>query len=66
MQIYGPHGDYKSRLGFFPGIEDAMMSVESGEVNESEGNAVIQHEIWRVSRAIQRAADALRGDVFSQ
>lgn len=65
MQIYGPHGDYHSKLGFFPGIADAMKLVESGELKESEGNAVIQHEIWRVSRAIQRAADALGGDLFS-
>ncbi|KAK4757396.1 hypothetical protein SAY87_018697 [Trapa incisa] len=59
--IYGPHGDYGSKLRFFPSIADAMKLVESRDIKESEGNAVIQHEIWRVSRAIQRAADALRG-----
>ncbi|KAJ4843991.1 putative glutamate carboxypeptidase amp1 [Turnera subulata] len=57
--IYGPPGDYESKLDFFPGIADAI----SGNLNASRSDQLgaIQHEIWRVARAIERAARALRG-----
>lgn len=29
-----------------------------------QGQAKIQHEIWRVARAIQRAARSLRGEIY--
>nr|AQX44146.1 Peptidase M28 family protein [Apostasia odorata] len=56
--IYSPPKDSASKLSFFPGIADAM-----SESNDSvaEVHANIQHEIWRVARAIQRAADVLCG-----
>ncbi|XP_065855360.1 probable glutamate carboxypeptidase AMP1 isoform X1 [Euphorbia lathyris] len=57
--IYGPHGDYESKLDFFPGIGDAIFRSTS-KSRENQQTA-IQHEIWRVARAIDRAAMALRG-----
>lgn len=46
---------------FFPGIADAIS--QSKRMSKKEGQAAIQHEIWRVSRAIQRAAAALKGEL---
>ncbi|CAF2111760.1 hypothetical protein HID58_082229 [Brassica napus] len=51
--VYGPAAEPESKLGFFPGIADAIAT------NSSEG--MIEHEIWRVARAIQRASRALKG-----
>ncbi|KAK4478822.1 hypothetical protein RD792_014322 [Penstemon davidsonii] len=56
--IYGPRGSSESKISFFPGIADAISQVS----NEEESKATIRHEIWRVARAIQRAASALRGE----
>ncbi|KAE9465693.1 hypothetical protein C3L33_02401, partial [Rhododendron williamsianum] len=57
--VYGPPGDHDGKLVFFPGIADAVS--RSRKMNPAEGDAAIQHEIWRVARAIQRAAYALKG-----
>lgn len=57
--VYGPSSDHE-RLNFFPGISDSITS--STGVTERERLASIQHEIWRVARAIHRAASALRGE----
>ncbi|PIN12178.1 Glutamate carboxypeptidase [Handroanthus impetiginosus] len=54
--IYGPHGDTGSMIDFFPGIADAICR------KNAEREARIRHEIWRVARAIQRGASALRGE----
>ncbi|CAA7046117.1 unnamed protein product [Microthlaspi erraticum] len=51
--VYGPAAEPESKLGFFPGIADAI------SMNSSEG--MIEHEVWRVARAVQRASKALRG-----
>lgn len=51
--VYGPASE--SKLGFFPGVADAIY--------QSKRQAVIQHEIWRVARAIRRAASALKGQL---
>ncbi|KAG7028188.1 putative glutamate carboxypeptidase AMP1, partial [Cucurbita argyrosperma subsp. argyrosperma] len=59
--VYGPSSDYESALSYFPGIADAIS--ESMKMNQSEGQGVIQHEIWRVVRAITRAAAALKGEL---
>ncbi|KAK4581879.1 hypothetical protein RGQ29_025154 [Quercus rubra] len=59
--IYGPPGDHESKLDFFPGIADAIS--QSARMSRKESQAAIQHEIWRVSRAIQRAARALKGEL---
>ncbi|MBA0846577.1 hypothetical protein Goshw_004089 [Gossypium schwendimanii] len=59
--IYGPRSNYESGLEFFPGISDAM--AESKNMSQKDGHAAIKHEIWRVARAIQRAAAALKGEL---
>lgn len=59
--IYGPPGDYKSKLDFFPGIADAISG--SASMSRKDRHAAIQHEIWRVARAIQRATSALKGQL---
>ncbi|KAJ0028594.1 hypothetical protein Pint_36251 [Pistacia integerrima] len=59
--IYGPPSDYESKLGFFPGIANAIS--QSTKTSKRDGQALIQHEVWRVARAIQRAASALRGEL---
>ncbi|KAL0714416.1 hypothetical protein Bca4012_021395 [Brassica carinata] len=51
--VYGPAAEPESKLGFFPGVADAIAT------NSSEG--MIEHEIWRVARSIQRASKALQG-----
>lgn len=61
MQVYGPPSDYESALVYFPGIADAVS--ESKKMNKRETEEVIQHEIWRVARAIRRAAAALKGEL---
>ncbi|KAK9170218.1 hypothetical protein Syun_002358 [Stephania yunnanensis] len=52
----------QSKLSFFPGIADAITRA-SGMVR-TEGQTAVQHEVWRVARAIQRAANVLRGELF--
>ncbi|XWS56117.1 hypothetical protein CRYUN_Cryun09bG0058900 [Craigia yunnanensis] len=59
--IYGPRSNHESKLDFFPGISDAI--AESMKMSQRDGQAAIQHEIWRVARAIQRAAAALKGEL---
>ncbi|KAF8710013.1 hypothetical protein HU200_029738 [Digitaria exilis] len=62
--LYSPPEDYESKLSFFPGIADAIS--RSGDLSAKEREAAIQHEVWKVSRAIQRAASVLRGDFNQQ
>ncbi|KHN22574.1 Putative glutamate carboxypeptidase 2 [Glycine soja] len=57
--VFGPSSDHE-RINFFPGISDS--TITSAGVSERERLASIQHEIWRVARAIRRAASALRGE----
>ncbi|KAF3785504.1 putative glutamate carboxypeptidase 2 [Nymphaea thermarum] len=59
--IYGPSRDGESKLDFFPGIVDAV--AESRMMSKEGGHKLVQHEVWRVSRAILRAAHVLRGDL---
>ncbi|XP_048137606.1 probable glutamate carboxypeptidase AMP1 isoform X2 [Rhodamnia argentea] len=56
--VYGP-SDYRSKISFFPGVAEAIW--RSAGMRGGEGRAPIQHEIWRVARAIQRVADVLGG-----
>ncbi|XP_010555869.1 PREDICTED: probable glutamate carboxypeptidase 2 [Tarenaya hassleriana] len=58
--VYGPSSDPESKLGFFPGIADAIAMASRQRDRDTETEA-IQHEIWRVARAIQRSAKALKG-----
>ncbi|KAJ8446373.1 hypothetical protein Cgig2_019266 [Carnegiea gigantea] len=60
--VYGPSVDSESKLSFFPSVANAI--YQSTQV-DGGNNATIQHEIWRAARAIQRAADALKGDLIS-
>lgn len=60
--VYGPSVDSESKLSFFPSVANAI--YQSTQV-EGGNNVTIQHEIWRAARAIQRAADALKGDLIS-
>ncbi|XP_004494296.1 probable glutamate carboxypeptidase AMP1 isoform X2 [Cicer arietinum] len=57
--VFGPPND-PEKLDFFPGIADSI--TRSASTGERERLAEIQHEIWRVARAIQRATSALRGE----
>ncbi|XP_077240866.1 peptidase M28 family protein [Tasmannia lanceolata] len=59
--IYGPPRNRESKQSFFPGIADAM--DRAAKMKKIEGQSAIQHEIWRVARAIQRAAIALSGEL---
>lgn len=60
--IYGPSSNYDSKIAFLPSIANA--TPQSTQANTTDSQAAIQHEIWRVARAIQRAADALKGDLI--
>ncbi|XP_045795803.1 probable glutamate carboxypeptidase AMP1 isoform X2 [Trifolium pratense] len=58
--VFGPLNDAE-KLDFFPGIADSMTRTSTGAIKK-ERLADIQHEIWRVTRAVQRATSALRGE----
>nr|CAD1824164.1 unnamed protein product [Ananas comosus var. bracteatus] len=57
--IYGPsqHNDYGSKS--FPGIDDAI--DEAKKSNTSESWRFVQHEVYRVARAVTRASLVLKG-----
>ncbi|KAF7813887.1 putative glutamate carboxypeptidase LAMP1 [Senna tora] len=59
--IYGPskHNDYGSQA--FPGIDDAVKMAENLKTKESWHR--VQHEVWRVSRAIRHASLVLMGQL---
>ncbi|KAL5060448.1 hypothetical protein RYX36_032052 [Vicia faba] len=57
--VFGPPNDAE-KLDFFPGIVDS--TTRSSSISEKERLTEIQHEIWRVTRAIQRATSALSGE----
>ncbi|KAI9090601.1 hypothetical protein K1719_028454 [Acacia pycnantha] len=60
--VFGPPSDRESKMDFFPGVADSI--AWSTRSSEKEGQAAIQHEIWKVARAIKRAASALRGELM--
>ncbi|KAF2289571.1 hypothetical protein GH714_037217 [Hevea brasiliensis] len=59
--LRGRHWFKHLQTGFLPGIADAI----SGSTGKSprDQQAAIQHEIWRVARAIERATSALKGQL---
>lgn len=59
--IYGPQTDGGSELNFFPGVVGAISRTMW--MNKEERQEAIQHEVWRIARAIKRAACALRGSL---
>ncbi|XP_024527494.1 probable glutamate carboxypeptidase LAMP1 [Selaginella moellendorffii] len=65
--IYGPTQTNVYGTSTFPAIADVISKMAVGEDKE-ELKALkqdLQHEIWRASRAVQCAANVLKGDIFS-
>ncbi|XP_066331518.1 probable glutamate carboxypeptidase VP8 isoform X2 [Miscanthus floridulus] len=62
--LYSPPEDYESKFSFFPGIADAIS--RSANLSDKEREGAMQHEVWKVCRAIQRAASVLRGEFSEQ
>ncbi|KAI4341306.1 hypothetical protein MLD38_026042 [Melastoma candidum] len=60
--VFGPPANEESKIQFFPGVADAVS--RSARMGRKEGLAAVQHEVWRLSRAIERAAIALKGDLL--
>ncbi|PKA57224.1 putative glutamate carboxypeptidase 2 [Apostasia shenzhenica] len=60
-KIYGPsqYNHYGSKS--FPGIVDAIQNSRTS--NTSESWRLVQHEVWRVARAITQASLVLNGDL---
>ncbi|EFJ38722.1 hypothetical protein SELMODRAFT_61589, partial [Selaginella moellendorffii] len=64
--IYGPTQTNVYGTSTFPAIADVISKMAVGEDKE-ELKALkqdLQHEIWRASRAIQCAANVIKGDIF--
>ncbi|GKV11804.1 hypothetical protein SLEP1_g23025 [Rubroshorea leprosula] len=62
--IYGPskYNDYGSKS--FPGIDDAIEKAEKAESKKTaESWQLVQHEVWRVARAIKHASLVLNGEL---
>ncbi|KAF9617051.1 hypothetical protein IFM89_033156 [Coptis chinensis] len=61
MKVYAPakHDDYGSKS--FPGIDDAIEVAKS--LNTKDAWVLVQHEVWRASRAIRHASLVLNGQL---
>ncbi|CAN1240832.1 Probable glutamate carboxypeptidase LAMP1 [Linum perenne] len=61
LKIYGPakHNDYGSKA--FPGVDDAIEEAKS--LNTAKSWQSVQHQVWRVSRAINQVAKVLSGEL---
>lgn len=61
MQIYGParNDDYGTKS--FPGIDEAIEKAK--RLNTAESWKFVQHEVWRVARAVRHAAIVINGDL---
>ncbi|XP_031272138.1 probable glutamate carboxypeptidase LAMP1 isoform X3 [Pistacia vera] len=59
--IYAPskHNNYGSRS--FPGIQDAV--EEANNLKTAESWLTVQHEVWRVSRAVNHVSLVLNGEL---
>ncbi|KAJ8768775.1 hypothetical protein K2173_023679 [Erythroxylum novogranatense] len=59
--IYAPakHNDYGSKA--FPGIDDAIRKAEN--LKTAESWQFVQHEVWRVSRALRHVSLVLKGEL---
>lgn len=59
--IYGPstYDDYGSKS--FPGVDDAIDNAK--KLNTKASWEYVQHQIWRVSRAIRQASLVLKGEL---
>ncbi|KAH9322852.1 hypothetical protein KI387_017491 [Taxus chinensis] len=58
--VYAPSETNKYSFASFPGVVDAMANKRS---SNEQGDADVQHEIWRVARGIIEAAVALDGNL---
>ncbi|KZV48005.1 putative glutamate carboxypeptidase 2-like [Dorcoceras hygrometricum] len=60
-KVYAPskYDDYGSRS--FPGIDDAIEKAKS--LNTADSWHSVQHQIWRVARAITQATLCLKGEI---
>ena len=59
LQVFGPSKANEYAVSYFPGVYDAI-----SDVKESDGVkdwAPVQHEIWRVTRAVERASLVIKG-----
>lgn len=61
LQIYGPskYDDYASES--FPGIYDAIAKAKIS--NTAESWKFVQHEVYRVSRAVKHASQIINGEL---
>ena len=59
VQVYAPAIDDNYGSVAFPGITDAISGYAKGNLGVTIEN--VQHEIFRVARAIDRAAKVLEG-----
>jgi len=61
VQIYAPskHDDYGS--SYFPGIDDAIEEARS--LSTPEAWRSVQHQVWRVSRAVRHVSQVLTGEL---
>ncbi|CAI0628577.1 unnamed protein product [Linum tenue] len=61
IKVYGPakHNDYGSKS--FPAVDDAI--EEAKKLNTAESWKSVQHQVWRVSRAINQVAKVLSGEL---
>lgn len=64
--IYGPQSSSgQSKLDFFPGVTDVIYPSPSPSpwLKDEDRQREIQHQIWRVARAIERVARVLKCDL---
>lgn len=61
LQIYGPsrHDDYGSKS--FPGVDEAIEKAK--RLKTAESWKFVQHEIWRVARAVRHAVQIINGEL---
>jgi N-acetylated-alpha-linked acidic dipeptidase len=59
--IYGPTKENDYCSSFFSGISESLQ--KAAHTNISKQWSTLQHEIWRVSQAIDRAARVLHGEL---
>lgn len=59
--VYGPSKGNEYGVSYFPGVNDAISNaVKSGGAKDW---SLVQHEIWKVSRAVERAALVITGQL---
>ncbi|XVE54176.1 hypothetical protein DITRI_Ditri03aG0059600 [Diplodiscus trichospermus] len=59
--IYAPSRHNKYGSSSFPGINDAIEKAK--DLNTAESWQLVQHEVWRVSRAVRHASLVLNGEL---